>query len=221
MIRFKGDFSYRLPLLFKGNIDWYFVGKSHEYMTAKQDYTNALFDSLIIDHLYDNNIDAKTKLERNLNLLLEDNESPRRSFYLGETYRQLGDYKKAIYYYQDRIDAGGWNQEIFYSLWQIGLMNDDPKQLWEAWKLCPERAEPLYSLMRYYRTNSQPEISVQIGYRAIETLQPEGLFVHGDIYAWGIPFEYSICLAQTGFYDLAEQYNQKTLAENPPNHISD
>ena len=41
-------------------------------------------------------------------------------FYLAQTYMCLEEYEESIKWYKKRVDAGGWVEEVFYSLLQIG-----------------------------------------------------------------------------------------------------
>lgn len=40
-------------------------------------------------------------------------DDTRVAFYLGQTYELIGDMENALTTYQERIDMGGWQQEVF------------------------------------------------------------------------------------------------------------
>ncbi|CAL5221709.1 g3950 [Coccomyxa viridis] len=107
---------------------------------------------------------------KNLDLPLLEEERKKKpddtrvAFYLGQTYELIGDMENALTTYQERIDMGGWQQEVFEAhlrrakLMQKALekdtsidpMNDttrDPvPDLLKALELYPERAEPYMTL---------------------------------------------------------------------------
>ena len=49
--------------------------------------------------------------------------------YLAQSYFDLGDYANARRWYQRRADMGGWEEEVYYSLYRVGesmLLLDEP-----------------------------------------------------------------------------------------------
>ncbi len=58
-------------------------------------------------------------VQLDLPLLIEERkkkpEDTRVAFYLGQTYELIGDMENALTTYQERIDMGGWQQEVFES----------------------------------------------------------------------------------------------------------
>jgi hypothetical protein len=76
-------------------------------------------------------------------------------FYLARTYMQVGEWQLAYDTFQDRIDMGGWYEEIFQSMLDQGRalvkMNKDPTPRFRAaFEYCPWRAEPLYELTMWH-----------------------------------------------------------------------
>ncbi len=69
------------------------------------------------------------KFERDERLLLQGINDPettpdlhiRYLFYLAQTYFHLSQFENSIKWYKKRVEAGGWVEEVFYSLLRIGF----------------------------------------------------------------------------------------------------
>ncbi len=137
-MQFNGQIKYWLTRLLKTSLPWKSVGVTHEYWDIDRSRlgdgsfsyidTKGKLESLIVDDQADGG--SKTdKFERDKRLLLEgihDPDTPsylkiRYMFYLAQTYMCLGEYPESIEWYKKRVDSGGWVEEVFYSLMQIGL----------------------------------------------------------------------------------------------------
>jgi hypothetical protein len=121
-------------------------------------------------------------------------------FYLGQTYHSLGRWKDSINMYKLRIAAGGWEEEIWYSMYMIAqcyLALEQPEKF-EAWmvrayKYRPSRAEPLYKLAKYFREKSDHYKAfayVKKG-RGIQ-VSNDSLFVEKNVYAGLFDYEATI-----------------------------
>ena len=64
-----------------------------------------------------NNFMCKACVQVDLPLLTAERQKrpndARVAFYLGQTYELIGDVESALETYQERIDMGGWQQEVF------------------------------------------------------------------------------------------------------------
>src|SRR5436189_4959586 len=104
---------------------------------------------------------------------------------------------------------GGWDEEVFYSLYQVGVIRDQlgdwPQAvvaLMSAWQFRPRRLEPVYDLAAGLRVREQYHAAHQFA-RLAEGLDPlpmpdDILFVAPAVYRWGLLFEYSITAYWTG-----------------------
>lgn len=137
-MQYDDQIKYWLTRLLKTSLPWKSVGVTHEYWdidrsrlgTDQSTYleTKGTLDSLIIYDQQDggSRID---KFERDKRLLLEginDQTTPpdlkiRYMFYLAQTFFCLDELEESIQWYKKRVEAGGWVEEVFYSLLQIGL----------------------------------------------------------------------------------------------------
>jgi tetratricopeptide (TPR) repeat protein len=144
------------------------------------------------------------KFERDLRLLSEELEpdphNPGTTFYLAQTLRDLGRPEEAIDVYRLRAWMGGWEEEVFYSLYQLGALSarcghhdQAVSALFEAWSHSPHRAEPLYALAWVFRERNQHAAAHLVTAQGVRVALPRNaLFVERWIYDWGLLFEYSI-----------------------------
>jgi hypothetical protein len=132
----------------------------------------------------------------------------------------LGRLEEAIELYRRRAGMGGWPEEVFYALYQLGLLNDRLGRrdqammaLFDAWNSCPQRAEPLYVLSWMFRERRQYHTAHMLSERGMHTPVPaDALFLHRWMYEWGLLFEYSIAAYWVGQPDAALRACDRLLA---------
>lgn len=205
--------KYWLTRLLKTSLPWTSVGVTHEYwdidyskLRATQDtsfYTTGKLDSLIIDDQADGG-SRSDKFERDKRLLLEginNSTTPsglkvRYMFYLAQTLSILNEPQEAIKWYKKRVEAGGWAEEVFYSLLKMGL--------------CYERLANHSSFKREQILKESTENKSIIGQSTIDTLiqQEEQFFALATMYLQN-SWEYRPSRAEP-LYHLARIYRHKT-----------
>ena len=197
----NGTLSYYNLRLVPSNISSKYIGVTHEYLDFNGVKEN--LDILYIEDIGDGGC-KNNKYTRDEELLKKgldfDPNNKRYMFYLANTLNCLKKYEEAIKYYKHRIDAGGYDQEIFYSKYKIGCcyeclnqIDQMEKSYMDAWIYRPTRAEPLYDLTKYFRINGNYTKSwayAKIG-KNIE-IPKDVLFVHTDKY--GINFDREISI---------------------------
>jgi hypothetical protein len=124
---------------------------------------------------------------------------------------------------------GGWDEEVFYSLYSVAKLKDDLKKSYQevvdsytkAYLARPTRAEPLYHLAVYFRNNNNFLMGYLTAKRARELEQPSDLlFVESWIYNWGLLMEQSVCAYWIGSYQECFKLSQQILnIPNLPFHI--
>ncbi|WP_240103260.1 glycosyltransferase [Streptomyces sp. MUM 16J] len=204
MLRHACDTSYRIRRLVRGDLPWRYEGVTHEYLTCDQDVRQENLDALVIvDH--GDGGSKHDKFERDARLLtgeLQRNpDDPRTVFYLAQTMKDLGRTAEAVRLYQRRVELGGWVEEVYWSLLQIGVLKssvgDWPHAMEafaQAWESRPQRLEACYEMvtrlrgMRRYRSAHAVVSSVVGGALPAEDL----LFTQPWVYRWGLLFEFSI-----------------------------
>jgi hypothetical protein len=136
LLRHDENPEYWVKRLVRGDRRWRFVGPTHEYITTDGPERTEKLDGIVIHHHADGGTRPE-KFERDLALLsadLERNpEDARSMFYLAQTYRDLNRLEEAIELYRRRASMGGWEEEVFYSRYQVGVLSErtgDHEVLW-------------------------------------------------------------------------------------------
>ena len=207
LVRSADDTEYWRKQLVRGDRRWAYFGATHEYIALDEgpdaSEVSERLDALVIEHHHDGGARAD-KLERDAALLereLESDDSNARAvFYLAQTYRDLQKPDQAIDLYERRAAMGGWDEEVFYALYQSGVLRaergDWPAALAalvRAFEYRPARVEPLYELAARLRLRQEYETAYLFARRGLGRPMPSDiLFVHSWIYRWGMLFEYSI-----------------------------
>ena len=205
-IKYEGSLDYKQMLFVSGKKDWRYVGVTHEFITFDGPKIFDKLDAFTFDHLCDGG-NRSDKFERDIRLLtkgLEDEpDNGRYMFYLAQSHKDLRHWDQAIKYYEMRIKKGGWSEEIYYSLYQVGLCKmkrgdsvDKFKiDLLKAYKCRSIRLESLYHLIRYCRLNGMCDMGFNYGIDAINNSYPDNdmLFIDKDIHVWKFYDELALC----------------------------
>ena len=150
-IRGTGELEWRLPLLTKASHPFEYRGAAHAFLASDEPYAEKPLDWLIVTG---GPGATQEKLERDraaLQAAFVDNPADTRTvFYLAQTYRDLGDWEKAIFYYRMRASMGGWPEEVYYARCQLGVLlcenvsfAQGAPELFTAWHDRPQRIEAL------------------------------------------------------------------------------
>lgn len=152
MLRERQDtIEWRMPRLVTGARQWRFVGAAHEYLEDADD--REPLDAITVTHHADGRPDSErlrvalSDLDAALEL---DPDDARSVFYRANTLRDLGIYDEAVRAYSRRLVMGGWDEELFYSHYQLGVClmragrrDEGREALIAAYQRRPWRAEPL------------------------------------------------------------------------------
>ena len=150
------QFYYQNMRIVKNNGLYKYVGVTHEYIDTPSNNKNMNIDKtqLFIND-YGDGGSKSDKFERDVLLLTngiaEDPTNVRYHFYLANSYHDLGKNEDAIEMYKKRIALGGWNQEVWYSYYRIGLCYKNMEKMpdaiyyWlEGYDYYPDRLEGIY-----------------------------------------------------------------------------
>jgi len=208
-IQVRDSVTHDMPYLVRGDLPWYYEGKTHEYLTCDQPLERGSLRTLAIRHHADGGT-RHEKFERDLRMLEEafrDNPNDVRTvFYLAQTRQNMGDHSGALAAYRRRIELGGWDEEIFWSLYQSaqilaarGEWSHAQTAYLAAYEFRPSRAEPLFRLAQAARGRGQFRTAKLFADQAASIRRPgDRLFVEHWVYDWGIDFELSVALWWTG-----------------------
>jgi tetratricopeptide (TPR) repeat protein len=219
----NNDFYYQNMRIVKNNGLFNYVGVTHEYLSTPSN--NILYqftkEELFIADYGDGGC-KNDKFERDIKLLSEGiinepNNSDRYHFYLANSYCDIGNYEKAIEMYEKRIKIGGWDQEIWYSYYKIGLCYKSMGKIadaifaWmNAYDFLPKRVENLYEIIKHYRYISKCKLAGFFYNMAKESInknvnRDSFLFLHNDVYTYKLDYEYTIIASYIGVNNINEQ----------------
>ncbi|MEU9009689.1 glycosyltransferase [Streptomyces sp. NPDC048479] len=237
MLRHEGPTEYRIRRLVRGDIAWRYEGVTHEYLTADQRHDQENLDALVIEDFHDGG-SRHDKFERDARLLSAEMErdpaNTRTVFYLAQTMRDMGNTDEAITLYERRAAMGGWVEEVYYSLLQVGILKDGSDD-WpgamdafsRAWESRPQRLEASYELSARLRKLGRHHAAHAIVRAGLGQEPPDDLlFIQPWVYQWGLLFEFSISAYWVGDYagslqacdrllampDLPDAYRKQTVA---------
>jgi tetratricopeptide (TPR) repeat protein len=217
------DFYYQNLRIIKNNGLFSYVGVTHEYISTPPN--NKLLhitkDELFITDYGDGGCKSD-KFERDIKLLTngiieEPKNSERYHFYLANSHHDAGNFEKAIETYEKRIKIGGWEQEIWYSYYRIGLcykklgkISDAIYNWLAAYDFLPIRIENLYEIVNHYRLTSKSKLAVHFYDMAQIILQNNEnrdnfLFLHNDIYTYKLDYEFTIFALYIGINNINDQ----------------
>lgn len=213
----RGSFFWWRNQIFKLDCKWQYKGVLHEYAACEKPNPRVMK----LDGNY--NICARTMGgARNLNIdpiekysrdaivleeaLKEDPTNTRDQFYLAQSYFDSQQWDKSDAAYRKRVEMGGWEEEVFYSLYRIAMIaaitnktfGEVKEKFLMAWNYRPIRAEPLYHIAKMYRMVNQPRLAYLFAKMAKDMPYPQFdiLFIDEDVYRWQVDDE----IASTAYY---------------------
>lgn len=216
------EFYYHNMRIVKNNCLYLYVGVTHEYISTPPTNTskNISKDYLFIRDIGDGGAKSD-KFERDIRLLKggikENPNSDRYHFYLANSYFDSGKFEDAIETYKKRIEIGGWEQEVWYSYYRIGLAYKNIGKIEEAisawldgYNLLPNRIENIYEIIQHYRILNKCKVAHAFYKMAKESLQKavdkdSYLFLNNDMYTYKLEYELSILSCYLGINNINDQ----------------
>lgn len=227
LISYNGTNDYAVPYLIRGDINWRYVGVTHEYLDADVEVVKQKISTISILDLQDGGF-KHDKFERDIRLLeqglIEEPMNVRYKFYLANSYRDIKNNEKAIEWYKKRIEDGGWIEEVTCSYENLGKCYENLGKHQEAlntWLMGydynPFRMECLYNAVRLLRIQGNCRLGYQLGKVAENIPYPvnDVLFIQRDIYHLWIYYELSICAYYTNDFQTGYDCCKKVLFANP------
>ena len=219
LVRFA-ELTYYRPHIFRLSKPFRYVGVLHEYLTCDEPFTEETLEGAtyrVFPEGARGKAGALQKFMRDAEVLraalannAEREQHPRYMFYLAQSLKDAGRYapkpetfyEKAIRAYEKRAAMGGWVEEIFLSLHEIGRISvwlGKPEMtilsaFLRAHEYRPQRIEPLYELSLWYRTRrDRPKIAGIYARAAYPCVRPnDRLMLDDTIYDWRLAFEFAV-----------------------------
>ena len=227
MMQVAGALHYQNRRFAKRGMTQGYVGVTHEYLNLETGGSVPAEKAYFIDYADGSN--RADKFKRDIKLLKEGLEkepkNERYFYYLAQSYRDAGKPEKAIKWYQRRIAAGGWDEEVWSAEYMMAHcykdMGDTDKfiqTLISAYNKRPSRAEPLYDLAHWYRDRGENAAGLLFAETGIQIpSSKDSLFVNDFVYNVGCLEEYSIMAFYVPGKKLAgyKVANMLTLKKTP------
>jgi glycosyltransferase involved in cell wall biosynthesis len=238
------EFSWWRTQIFKLDLDWEYVGVLHEYARPRKTETPNLQQlqgnyRVVARTLGARNKDitAVEKYTKDAELLekalIDEPNNTRYMFYLAQSYFDSQQWEKSESAYTRRAQAGGWPEEVYYSLLRVAMCKAMLNKPWpeiqqaflDAYNYRPTRAEPLYHLAQIYRQKfNMPSLAYLFARAAMDIPFPHGdiLFVPDAIYDWAILDEVSSSAFYAGYPLIGYDASFKLLQSGkvPKEHLS-
>ena len=212
-----GNVSYDRPLLVNTHLDWTWVGVLHEFITRSKPgvYSESLRvkgDYYVKCGHFGNRSKVDNKYAKDAEVFekaiasLDSNGDPwniraRYAFYCANSYKDAKNYELAAKWYKERINLGGWREEITVSYYELGhqlMLQGKEKEAITAWlegySYDPTRASCLFEVANYYFKKGNDVMAYMYAKQASYIPYPtsDGLFVNSSVYNYQIDYLLSI-----------------------------
>jgi tetratricopeptide (TPR) repeat protein len=218
---------YSRGLLVSARREWRWAGVIHEYLTSTPaaQFTQLEWPRIVVSHDGARARDPKTYendaaiLER---ALADEPQDARYAFYLAQSYRDAGQPEKARDAYRRRASMSGWDEETWYSLYEVGRLSerlgapvaDVQGAYLAAYQFRPQRAEPLCQLARYHRERQEFALAYLFARQAVAIPRPADLlFVDDAVYRWRSLDELGAAAWWVGALSEGRQAIERLIAE--------
>lgn len=213
------DFYYQNMRIVRNNNTFTYLGVTHEYVSTPPDNHNVNIgkDQLFINDVGDGGAKAD-KFERDIRLLKkgieEEPSNVRYHFYLANSYKDNGNFDEAIEFYHKRIEMGDWEQEVWYSYYNIANIYEAKNDMGNAilywmkgYNHNPMRLENIHKIVQYYRMTGEcknAKLFYDLAQKAIEKgiKKDEYLFLSNDVYTYKFDYEFSIIACYLGIDNI-------------------
>lgn len=233
MFQVAGALKYQNRRLAKAGTTGEYVTPTHEYLSLETGGCVPFEKAYFKD--YADGANRPEKFRRDIKMLKDElnNKKPtapreRCMYYLAQSYRDAGKIDKAAKWYKRRVDAGGWDEEVWSAqecyASCLGQMGDEAgfvRETLRAYQMRPGRAETLYALAKHFREKCDNAISLLFSERGMEVPPSKDvLFVNDFVYQCGLRDEFAISAyyvpeKRTKGYMVA---NELSLKKSPYGH---
>jgi glycosyltransferase involved in cell wall biosynthesis len=216
-VRYDGC-SYLRKQLVRDALPWRYVGVVHEYLDCGRPHSEVLLEGVRTVPRHDGARARDPSTYRRDALLLEaalidDPDNARSVFYLAQSYRDAGDLEQAVRAYRRRAEMGGWTEEIWFSRYQVAVLEERLGQPWPevlcdylaAYQLQPDRAEPLFRIALHHQARNEHAVAHLFLLRAMALPRPPSyrLFVELPVYEYLMAVEYAVAAYYVGDHAAA------------------
>lgn len=223
------EFEYRSAKLLRHDAGWRWHGVLHEYPAAEPQPRMEFLDGLRVLSFPDgarSRVPQRDKYLADAKVLEaalhEEPDNTRYVFYLAQSLRDAGENGAALDAYRRRAAMGGWDEEVWYARFQIGVLLErlgaSDAETIDAYLAAhdarPQRAEPLCELARFLRLKGR-YASAYVHARAAAALPvPDDLlFVDLSVYRWRTRDEQAVAAYWSGQREECARLCRDLLAD--------
>lgn len=227
------EISYYRTQIFKCEPGWKYKGVLHEYLAHPEGATEDHLETVeMVASVSGDTREIKGKdkyysdaliFEKAI-LTMKKEDDPdlfsRYFFYLAQSYRDAGMMDRAIQAYTKRVELGGWEEEVYISLYMIAKMkhvqgypeHEVIDAYMKAWEFRPIRIESVYNLIRFLISKERFLYAYSLCSAAMKVGPCQDiLFLEEDIWKWRLVNDYNILNFQVGAYKEALDSCQKLI----------
>lgn len=225
----KQPIQFQRIFLVNNHLNWSWQGVLHEMIITPPEAKSSAVckEAAIIATMEDGHRAQDPQKHRKdaqaLEKALEEDPTNSRSvFYLALTYENAKEYERAIQNFDKRAKMGGWEQEVFWSLYcsakykeLLEMPTDLIIDLYsKAYQFRPTRAEPLYRIARIYAEQKNPVLAYIISKFALAIpLSQDLMAVESWVYDYGLLSEFANSAYELGKYEEAGIAYEKLLSK--------
>ncbi len=211
----KGFCKTKRTFLIDGRLNWFWKGEIHEVLTCIEAKNGSFLSGAILQ------AGKEGFRSRNPNTLKEDLDLLKRSlsngdgdertvFHLAVFSEEAQDLASALCYFEQRVSMGGWDQEVFYSLFRIAALQEAlhfDSQIFlasyaRAYAYRPSRIEPLAALAFYYIKKKEDSKAYPLLKQAINIpLSQDAIYVISPLYEYEALFAFADVAHRLGKYE--------------------
>lgn len=224
-----GGIEYGRTCLVANRLPWRWEGALHEYLECDQPIQAQRLEAPSVLVFVDgarSQQGAQAKYAADAKLLeaelVAHPGNARNVFYLAQSYRDCGQAELALKHYERRAAMGGWEEEVWYSLYSAALLAEQLEQAPDAVIARYQRAhearpirgaETLGQLARYCRLRNRFELARVFAAGALSAPQAnDRLFVDPSWRLWRGQDELSLALYWTDRFAEAKTLFEALLA---------
>jgi len=228
------EISYYNTRFMRSDLPFKCVGVTHEFWGCDKHHVTKKINTIYIEDIGDGGSKAD-KYSRDISLLtqglIDEPNNERYLFYLAQSYECFGNHEKAIEFFEKRIKAGGYIEEVFIAHNRVGnlyySLNQQEKAFcsWlNGYECLPRRSETLFRIINKLRWSGKNYSAMMYLKTALKIPYPTDLllFIEYGIYDYKLIEELSILGYYTNNFKealIATQY--LTLSQTVPKAFHD
>ena len=201
--------SHRV-LLTSNSREWRWEGVVHETLNCVEKNSAACLEN--VTYIAHNNgarsTDGSNKYLKDAQVLeralLEEPQNGHYLFQLALAYEAAEQYEIALKTFHQRVDFGGFDLEVYHSLYRIGAIEEkigeNPERFlesyWRAYQYRKSRAEPLFALINFYVKTRQFDLGYSLAKLALTLPIPtsiDSFWTERMVYEYGLLYLFAHC----------------------------